>query len=175
MGAQNGQILVKAAAPAATVLLLPLLPKRICSTPLAQSLLSALQQSSRASLKSQSLSCASVQHGVLTLDQGRSLVPLHAADAQVHDRLLKADRTCDVCQRLTLWRSSACEEAWCRSLKVVIAGSGSAHGWSVGGRGTLCQGCPCVGCMHPLPAVSRLARQGPPARHGLLGARLCAW
>ncbi|CAL8460710.1 g241 [Coccomyxa elongata] len=82
VGAHNGQVLVKAAAPAAVVLLLPLLPKRICSTPLASSLLSALQQSSRVSLESQSFSCASMQHGVLTLDQGRSLVPLHAADAQ---------------------------------------------------------------------------------------------
>ncbi|BDA41937.1 probable SCL-interrupting locus protein homolog at N-terminal half [Coccomyxa sp. Obi] len=82
VGAHNGQVLVKAAAPTATVSLLPLLPKRIRSTPLTDSLLSALQQSRRASLENQSFSCVSMQHGVLTLDQGRSLVPLHAAEDQ---------------------------------------------------------------------------------------------
>lgn len=116
VGAHNGQVLVKAAAPTATVLLLPLLPKRIHSTPLADALLSALQQSSRAPLESQSFSCASMQHGVLSLDQGRSLVPLHAAEAQVaRDCLLKADRTCDICQDLNcLCCSTAYERARCR-------------------------------------------------------------
>ena len=175
VGANNGQILVKAAAPIATVSLLPLLPKRICSIPLADSLLSTLQQSSKASLETQNFSCASMQHGVLTLDQGRSLVPLHAAEAQVarpHDES-KRDMPL-VAGGWVVCAAALPMKKQCRLVKVLSAGSGSARSWSVGVCGAVCQGCPCVGCLHPLPAVSRLARQGPAARHGLLGACLCA-
>lgn len=81
--AHSGQVIVRAAAPSADVTLTPLLPKRICSTPLAESLLKALQQNSRTPLADQSSPCSSLQHGFLTLDQGRSLVPLQAAEAHV--------------------------------------------------------------------------------------------
>lgn len=108
VGANSGQVTVRAAAPSATVTLSPLAPRRVCSTPLAVELLEALQQGRRAPITDQSLPCASMQHGVLTLDQGRSLVPLHAAEAQVRSRMQQAGSAISV---------------WARFCKLLAAGA----------------------------------------------------